>query len=65
MRYARPKSVEEALHLIAERPWRVLAGGTDFYPSQGRVPFATTCSISTPNEADLAARRRVHPIIKA
>lgn len=38
MRYARPRSIEEALHLMAERPWRVLAGGTDFYPSQGTRP---------------------------
>ncbi|MHB2266491.1 FAD binding domain-containing protein [Aliihoeflea sp. PC F10.4] len=38
MRYARPRSIDEALHLMAERPWRVLAGGTDFYPSQGTRP---------------------------
>lgn len=38
MLYARPRSIDEALHRLAERPWRILAGGTDFYPSQGARP---------------------------
>ncbi len=37
--YAKPKTVEAALALMAERPWRILAGGTDFYPSQGARPI--------------------------
>lgn len=38
MRYAKPKSVDEALALLAQDRWRILAGGTDFYAAQGRQP---------------------------
>jgi CO/xanthine dehydrogenase FAD-binding subunit len=38
-RYARPGSVEEALDLLAQGNWRILAGGTDFYPTQGSRPI--------------------------
>ncbi len=37
-RYARPETVEEALHLLGDGVWRILAGGTDFYPSLGDRP---------------------------
>ncbi len=30
--YARPRSLDEALDLLARRDWKILAGGTDFYP---------------------------------
>lgn len=33
MVYARPTGLDEALQLMAERPWTVLAGGTDLYPA--------------------------------
>lgn len=33
--YARPTSLPEALRLMAAGGWRVLAGGTDLYPSAG------------------------------
>jgi CO/xanthine dehydrogenase FAD-binding subunit len=39
-RYAKPASVDEALALLAGDRWRVLAGGTDFYPAQGARPIA-------------------------
>lgn len=39
MRYAKPKSIDEALALLGEDRWRMLAGGTDFYPAQGARPF--------------------------
>lgn len=39
IRYAKPTTVEEALTLLAEGPWRIMAGGTDFYPAQGNRPF--------------------------
>lgn len=39
MRYAKPKSTDEALALLAEGRWRLLAGGTDFYPAQGTRPI--------------------------
>jgi CO/xanthine dehydrogenase FAD-binding subunit len=38
-RYARPASTEEALALLADGDWRILAGGTDFYPAQGSRPI--------------------------
>lgn len=33
--YARPESLPQALRLLAEGGWRVLAGGTDLYPGAG------------------------------
>ena len=39
VRYAKPSSVEEALHLLKQDSWRVLAGGTDFYPALGSRPL--------------------------
>lgn len=39
MRYAKPKTVEEALALLSEGRWRMLAGGTDFYPAQSTKPI--------------------------
>lgn len=39
-RYARPKTLDEAVHLLAEEGGSLLAGGTDFYPSLGDRPVA-------------------------
>jgi CO/xanthine dehydrogenase FAD-binding subunit len=39
IRYAKPDTLDEALALLAQAPWRILAGGTDFYPAQGSRPF--------------------------
>ncbi len=39
VRYAKPRSVEEALELLGQGEWRILAGGTDFYPAQGTRPI--------------------------
>lgn len=38
-RYARPRTLDEALALRAGGRWRVIAGGTDFYPAQGAAPI--------------------------
>ncbi|MBX3567339.1 MAG: xanthine dehydrogenase family protein subunit M [Rhizobiaceae bacterium] len=38
-RYAKPRSVDEALILLSRDRWRLLAGGTDFYPAQGARPI--------------------------
>lgn len=35
IRYAKPRSLDEALALLGEAPWKILAGGTDFYPALG------------------------------
>lgn len=32
--YTRPRRLEEALQALRERPWTVLAGGTDHYPAR-------------------------------
>jgi CO/xanthine dehydrogenase FAD-binding subunit len=39
IRYAKPTTLDEALALLGEGAWRILAGGTDFYPAQGSKPF--------------------------
>ncbi|PLP56224.1 xanthine dehydrogenase [Mesorhizobium loti] len=39
IRYAKPATLDEALTLLGETSWRVLAGGTDFYPAQGNRPI--------------------------
>ncbi|MBZ9795424.1 FAD binding domain-containing protein [Mesorhizobium sp. ES1-4] len=39
IRYAKPTTVDEALVLLGGGAWRILAGGTDFYPAQGSKPF--------------------------
>ncbi len=38
-RYARPRTLDEALAVRAGGRWRVIAGATDFYPSQGAAPL--------------------------
>ncbi len=37
-RYARPNTLDEAVHLLAEEGGTLLAGGTDFYPGLGEQP---------------------------
>ena len=39
VRYAKPQSVDDALALLREGAWRILAGGTDFYPALGARPL--------------------------
>lgn len=39
IRYAKPRAVDEALQLLAEDQWQILAGGTDFYPALGSRPI--------------------------
>ncbi|HVW54196.1 MAG TPA: xanthine dehydrogenase family protein subunit M [Rhizobiaceae bacterium] len=38
-RYAKPADLDEALALLASDRWKVLAGGTDFYPALGARPL--------------------------
>jgi CO/xanthine dehydrogenase FAD-binding subunit len=40
IRYAKPRTLDEALALLAEARWRILAGGTDFYPALGSRPLS-------------------------
>src|ERR671919_2997093 len=37
--YLRPTSLDEALGALAERPWTMLAGGTDVYPANVGRPI--------------------------
>jgi CO/xanthine dehydrogenase FAD-binding subunit len=39
IRYAKPISLDDALALLGEAEWRILAGGTDFYPALGNRPL--------------------------
>ncbi|CAN5251752.1 xanthine dehydrogenase family protein subunit M [soil metagenome] len=38
-RYEKPVNLAEALDLLGDGDWSVLAGGTDFYPAQGSRPL--------------------------
>lgn len=38
-RYAKPKTLDEALALLGKGAWRVVAGATDFYPALGNRPL--------------------------
>ena len=40
IRYAKPRTLDEALALLGETRWRILAGGTDFYPALGNRPLS-------------------------
>ena len=40
IRYAKPRTLDEALTLLGETRWRILAGGTDFYPALGNRPLS-------------------------
>ncbi len=40
IRYAKPRTLDEALALLGEARWRILAGGTDFYPALGSKPLS-------------------------
>ncbi|MFZ4479580.1 MAG: FAD binding domain-containing protein [Rhodoferax sp.] len=37
--YLRPQTIAQALASLAQSPWTVLAGGTDFYASRGAQPI--------------------------
>lgn len=37
--YAKPTTVDEALALLSQASWRLLAGATDFFPAQGNRPI--------------------------
>jgi CO/xanthine dehydrogenase FAD-binding subunit len=39
IRYAKPTDLSDALALLGEAQWRILAGGTDFYPALGSKPL--------------------------
>lgn len=38
-RYAKPRTLDEALALLSEGSWRIVAGATDFYPALGNRPL--------------------------
>jgi len=38
-RYAKPSNLSEALRLLQEDEWTILAGGTDFYPAHSEKPI--------------------------
>lgn len=62
--YARPATLADALQLLSQGNWRVLAGGTDFYPGSGRAlggavldvtGVSGLCGISTDREMRIGA----------
>lgn len=40
IRYAKSSTLDEALALLGEARWKILAGGTDFYPALGNRPLS-------------------------
>lgn len=47
MQYERPVELEQALHLLAQGEWQLLAGGTDYYPALGnRQPIGNILDIT-------------------
>ena len=40
--YVRPQKLEEAVELMSTDTWRILAGGTDIYPSIGENELKTS-----------------------
>ena len=40
IRYAKPSTLHEALALLGDARWKILAGGTDFYPALGSKPLS-------------------------
>ena len=40
MTYAQPKNLDEALGLLASKPWAILSGGTDLFPAALEQPMA-------------------------
>ncbi len=40
IRYAKPRTLDEALALLGDARWKILAGGTDFYPALGSKPLS-------------------------
>jgi CO/xanthine dehydrogenase FAD-binding subunit len=65
-RYAKPHSLEEALALLAEGPWRILAGGTDFYPALGAKPLReNVLDINALSELRGVAEDSAHIVIGA
>jgi CO/xanthine dehydrogenase FAD-binding subunit len=46
--HARPHSLEHALELLQQRPWSILAGGTDFYPGlRDQAPTGAVIDITS------------------
>ncbi len=66
IRYAKPSSLDEALSLLGEARWRILAGGTDFYPALGnRPPSESVLDINALSELAGIAETPAHVVIGA
>ena len=66
IRYAKPRDVDEALALLGEAPWKILAGGTDFYPALGNRPLTdNVLDINALDELRGIAETETHLVIGA
>lgn len=66
IRYAKPRTLDEALSLLGEAPWTILAGGTDFYPALGnRPPTGNVLDINGLNELAGISETATHLVIGA
>lgn len=66
IRYAKPTDLEEALRLLNEGRWKILAGGTDFYPALGdRPPQESVLDISGMSALSGVSETDTHIVIGA
>ena len=66
VRYAKPQSTDEALALLSDGAWRILAGGTDFYPALGARPLSeNVLDINGLSELRGIAETATHVVIGA
>ena len=66
VRYAKPQSTDEALALLSDGAWCVLAGGTDFYPALGARPLSeNVLDINGLSELRGIAETATHVVIGA
>jgi CO/xanthine dehydrogenase FAD-binding subunit len=66
IRYAKPRTLDEALTLLGEASWRILAGGTDFYPALGNRPLTeNVVDINGLSELRGVAEATSHTVIGA
>ena len=66
IRYAKPGRLDEALALLGQARWKILAGGTDFYPAQGnRPPSENVLDINGLGELAAISQTPSHVIIGA
>ena len=63
--YSKPLDLEEALLVLKNSNPKVIAGGTDFYPSLKPGFCLHHCTLTVPSGCSEASRVRAHPPVPA